>query len=161
LQDPDSPASGCPGHNFTRWRNGSKITVIVHSPSISERHFLALQAASQDVQKASNDRIEARVIARKKLPSKPRAGQILVYSPPDPRQEGCLEQKGCALATFRVKGPAWEIIGGKYVMGPSKSPESAVHDVVGHLIFGLCHVNASTAPKSLMASGPNFFDTDY
>jgi hypothetical protein len=86
----------------------------------------------------------------------PRTGfnEVTVTEVPQPRLLGCSSNAGCVQYNFAGRGL---LMGARVIGAPGRSVSAYVHDVVGHGVLGLCHIDARQiggAEASLMSGGP-------
>jgi hypothetical protein len=73
---------------------------------------------------------------------------------PSPRAVGCASDAGCVQYRFAGRGL---LMGARVVAPRGGSAGAAVHDVVGHGVLGLCHIDGRQIggpENSLMSAGP-------
>jgi hypothetical protein len=90
----------------------------------------------------------------------PTTHQATATDQADPQSFGCSFERGCVLVDF--SDPEFTVmLSSRSVLNQSIQPADAyVHDVIGHGIMGMCHVDHELVggnDKSLMAGGPGAF----
>ena len=74
-----------------------------------------------------------------------------------PSQEGCASDVGCTIPFFQAPGV---LRGSRAVQPESQTPQAYVHDVIGHGVLGMCHIDGTLIggpANSLMSGGPGVF----
>jgi hypothetical protein len=92
--------------------------------------------------------------ATPELDPQPGVNEVTVTEAALPRAAGCPSDAGCVQYRFAGRGL---LMGTRVVAPPGHSLSAYVHDVVGHGVLGLCHLDARQigGPEaSLMSGGP-------
>lgn len=79
--------------------------------------------------------------------------EVTVVEASLPRAAGCQSDAGCVQYRFAGRGL---LMGARVVAPPGRSVSAYVHDVVGHGVLGLCHLDSGQiggADASLMSAG--------
>jgi hypothetical protein len=87
----------------------------------------------------------------------PAVNQVTVTALAAPTSHGCGSDDGCTFPTFMSLGV---LTSSRVVLPPSQTLNAFVHDVVGHGLLGLCHVDGHAIggpDRSLMSGGPAVF----
>ncbi len=94
----------------------------------------------------------------------PGDGQVSSTDHPDPTSVGCAFDRGCTLSGWRDPNDRTILSWARAVQRESTQPANAiVHDVVGHGVMGLCHIDQALiggSQNSLMSGGPGAFSGD-
>ncbi len=90
----------------------------------------------------------------------PGAGQVTATDHPDPQSTGCAFERGCVHVTW--SDAEFTIMeSSRTVLKEDIQPGDAyVHDVIGHGIMGMCHIDQELVggnEMTLMAGGPGAF----
>ena len=83
----------------------------------------------------------------------PGANEVTVAEVAFPRSAGCSSDSGCVQYRFAGRGL---LMGARVVAPPGRTMGAYLHDVVGHALLGLCHIDAKQiggADASLMSAG--------
>ncbi|NNF25855.1 MAG: Ig-like domain-containing protein [Gemmatimonadetes bacterium] len=90
----------------------------------------------------------------------PTAGQITTTDHPDPQSTGCAFERGCVHVTW-TDAEFTIMESSRTVLKEDIQPGDAfVHDVIGHGIMGMCHIDQELVggnEMTLMAGGPGAF----
>jgi hypothetical protein len=144
-----------PGH-WSGFQRGSGVRIRV-SRSVSADKLAAIRDAAGQVATATRGAITATVDVVDDPDLRPAAGEVTSESDPDPVAQGCPSAVGCIMHTFVAPG----VFGaGRAVQPPGQTPNAFAHDVVGHGVMGMCHVDGHLlggAGLSLMSGGPGVF----
>lgn len=145
--------------SWTGFARGSQLRVLISSTvgtaadGIDARQLL-LRALS-DVESVTLGALSIEVEATTEGDPRPLAGEVTVTDRSDPIRDGCSTQRGCTITEFNSLG---EMRSSRIVINEALMPADAyVHDVVGHGILGLCHIDQYSIggnAVSLMAGGP-------
>ena len=157
-----SSGNGCLGRNFTKWKEGTHLKIIVSRPTVPPQDIALLSEAIPQIAYATAGKISAELRYSNETDPRPQENEITVALYDDPIAQGCVFPQGCAQATFHRNGEAFEITSGRFIGKVGQDPKATVHDVIGHLALGLCHVDANTpgGKNSLMAFGAKMFAND-
>ncbi len=155
-----TPSDGFPACSFrNHWSGfprGTAVTVRV-STTVSGNVRAAVQQALRQVPQATNGAIRAAFELTDDPNPMPNRNEVTLTFHPDPKSQGCPYKRGCTMHKFAKPG----VIRSSRVVQPAGMPVNAyVHDVVGHGIMGMCHIDGNLiggAGKSLMSGGPGVF----
>ncbi len=119
-----------------------------------------VQAALRSVEQATLGAITTTVRTTSEDDPIPTPGQATATDHPNPVDAGCPLERGCVLFEF-TDAQFTVIESARVVLKEEIQPADAfVHDLVGHGIMGMCHVDQMLVggnDKSLMAGGPGSF----
>jgi hypothetical protein len=157
---PLTPTDGfaaCPYRPFwSGFPRGTAVTVRI-STTVSDDVVEAIQEAVEQVPEATNGAIEAAIERTDDPDPIPGRNEVTLTFHPDPVSQGCPYKRGCIMHKFVRPG----VFRSGRAVQPAGMPVNAyVHDVVGHGIMGMCHIDGnliSGPEKSLMSGGPGVF----
>jgi hypothetical protein len=160
---PLTPSDGFPAcPSFNEWSGfprGTNVKVRV-STTVTENVRQAIQQALQQVPNATNGAISTSFELTNESNPVPNLNEVTLTFHSDPQSQGCPFSRGCIIHGFARPGV---FVSGRAVQ-PADLPVNAyVHDVVGHGIMGLCHIDGNLiggAGNSLMSGGPGVFSGD-
>lgn len=157
---PLTPSDGFPAcsarKKWAGFPRGTTVTVRI-STTVSKTVRYAIRHALRQVPEATNGAI--RVVVKLTNDPNPIPGRNEVTSTfhPDPKSQGCPYKRGCTIHRFAKPG----VFRSSRAVQPANMPVNAyVHDVVGHGILGMCHIDGNRiggAQHSLMSGGPGVF----
>lgn len=153
-------AGACPDLGvWSAFPRGTTVTVTV-STSVSADKRAAIRAALDRVLLATNGDIQT--VYRETADPNPIPGlnEVTSTSHPSPGTEGCASDNGCTIPTFSSRGL---LVSSRAVQPASQTVQAYVHDVVGHGILGLCHIDGQLIggpARSLMSGGPGVSSGD-
>lgn len=157
---PSDGLRACPYTGFwSGFPRGTTVTVRV-STTVSEGVIQAVRRALEQVPALTGGAIDT-VFERTDDPAPiPSPNEVTLTFHPDPVRRGCPFERGCIMHRFVERGV---FLSGRAVQ-PSGMPINAyVHDVVGHGIMGMCHIDGNRiggARNSLMSGGPGVYSGD-
>ena len=160
LLTPSDGFPACPFINFwSGFPRGTAVTVRFSS-TVSENVRQAIQQALEQVPQATNGAISAAIELTDDPNPIPKLNEVTLTFHPDPISQGCPFARGCIIHSFANPG----VFLSSRAVQPANLPVNAyVHDVVGHGIMGMCHIDGNLiggAQKSLMSGGPGVFSGD-
>ena len=161
---PQDGAVACMGA-IGRWASfpeGTDVAVLVSSTidvsGLGEDTRRFLRDALADISFATDGWLDVTFVPIDDPDPMPGDGQVSSTDHPDPRAAGCAFDRGCTLSGWRDEETRTILSWARAVQRESTQPANAiVHDVVGHGIMGLCHIDQASiggTPTSLMSGGP-------
>ena len=153
---PSDGSAACPYRRFWNgFPRGTDVTIVV-STLVPEAVTDALRAAVRQIHDATDGAIRASLTTTSERNPMPEANQVTFTLHPDPVGQGC-PKRGCTMHTFARPG----VFRASRVVQPPGVPVNAyVHDVIGHGVMGMCHIDGNLiggAENSLMSGGPDVF----
>ena len=156
----DPQFGACPWFGyFTGFPRGTKVRVRV-SRTVSSDKVQAIQAARRLVKNATLGEITTRFKRTENANPIPNRNTVTSTSHQSPSTQGCPTDNGCLIHGFRRAGV---LKNGRAVQPPSQTPAAYSHDLIGHGVVGLCHIEGSRIgdpANSLMSAGTNVFSGD-
>lgn len=150
-------AGACPSIGvWSGFPRGTTVTVTV-STSVSADKREAIRSALDRVLVATNGDIETTFQLTDDPNPLPGPNEVTSTSHPSPNTQGCASDIGCTIPTFASAGV---LSSSRAVQPETQTVQAYVHDVVGHGILGLCHIDGGLigGPElSLMSGGPGVF----
>ena len=141
---------------WTGFARNTRVLVRV-SRQVSDDKLRAIRQTAAQVEIATLGAVTADVELTDDPNPLPSTNQVTSTSHPDPVSQGCPFDRGCTIHSFVAPG----ILRSSRSIQPSNiSPGAYAHDVIGHGILGMCHIDGNLiggAGRSLMSSGPNVF----
>ena len=160
-----TPSDGfpaCPFINFwSGFPRGTTVTVRV-STTVSENVRQAIQQALQQVPQATNGAISTTFELTDDPDPMPQLNEVTLTFHPDPVSQGCPFNRGCIIHDFDPGQPG-VFLSSRAVQPAGLAANAYVHDVVGHGIMGMCHIDGNLIggpENSLMSGGPGVFSGD-
>jgi hypothetical protein len=158
---PLSPTDGnyaCPSFKgtWTGFPRGTPVKVRI-STTVSLDKRQAIQQAVAQVTNATGGTIQTTMELTDDPNPIPGTNEVTSTSYSNPSSQGCPSDNGCTIHTFGAVGV---LVSSRAVQPPAQTPNAYAHDVVGHGILGMCHVDGNLiggAGLSLMSGGPNVF----
>lgn len=151
---PTDGLRACPFAGFwSGFPRGTTVTVRV-STTVSEPAIAAIQQALERVPHATDGTIGAVLELTDDPNPMPNRNEVTLTFHPDPVSQGCPFRRGCIMHSFARPGV---FLSGRAVQPPDLPVNAYVHDVVGHGIMGMCHIDGNLiggAQYSLMSGGP-------
>jgi len=150
----------CPTQGvWSGFPRGTTVRVIV-STTVSEDKREAIRQVLEQIPEATNGAIGTTFELTDDPNPIPDINEVTSTSHPDPVSQGCPSEVGCTIHSFLAPG----VFASSRAVQPSTQTVNAyVHDVVGHGILGMCHIdgNLIDGPQnSLMSGGPGVFSGD-
>jgi hypothetical protein len=148
-------AGACP--SIGRWSgfpHPVTITVTV-STTVATDKADAIRAALDRVEVATNGEIQTRFRTTDDPNPLPGLNEVTSTTHISPSSQGCASDTGCTIPIFVTPGV---LHASRAVQPEFQTVQAYVHDVVGHGILGLCHIDGSLIGDpglSLMSGGPN------
>lgn len=131
----------------------STVTVTV-STAVSEDKREAIRTALDLVMVATNGDIQTNFRLTTDPNPIPAVREVTSTTHPSPSSQGCASDVGCTIPTFSDTGV---LASSRAVQPESQTVQAYVHDVVGHGVLGLCHIDGNLIggpERSLMSGGP-------
>jgi hypothetical protein len=149
---------GCVGPGVTRWPAGSAIYVVISERQFEARVRIALREALPSIAIATDGQVHAELLETAEPNHVAADNEISVWLVANPLENGCATWQGCAIAKFKKS----YLSSGTFIAVTPLAPQAIIHDVVGHLALGLCHIDAvrTASNPSLMAFGAAYYDSD-
>jgi hypothetical protein len=156
-----TPSDGFSASPFANFWSGfprdTTVTVRV-SKTVPPQIRRAIQQALRQVPPATNGAISTVFQLTDDPNPIPDRHEVTLAIHPDPVSQGCPFKRGCTMHDFDGK-PG--IFASSRAVQPTGLPVNAyVHDLVGHGIMGMCHIDGNLiggAANSLMSGGPGVF----
>jgi hypothetical protein len=148
--------NACSARNYwSGFPAGSDIAIIV-SENLNAKQKVAIEQNVDSVGYLSQGHLHAHVVYTADSDPIPKRNEVTVTTGKPPAALGCLPQ-GCTVYKFQTTG----IVESARVILPStQNPQAFAHDVIGHAIFGLCHIDGNKIGdpiNSLMALGDGIY----
>ena len=157
---PRDGQSACPFPGYwSGFSRGTQVRIRVSS-AVSGTRLAAIEDAASQVGAATHGWISVVAVDVVDDPDpRPGAGEVTSMVESDPITRGCPLSIGCIIHDFLVPGV---FVGGRAILPPNQTSNAFAHDVVGHGILGMCHIDGERnggAGRSLMSGGPNVFSS--
>lgn len=153
---PTDGAAACPYRRFWNgFPRGTDVTIVV-STVVPAAVTDALRAAIRQVHNATDGAIQATLTLTAARNPMPEVNQVTFTLHPDPVSQG-YPRRGCTMHDFARPGV---FRAGRVVQLPGVPVNAYVHDVIGHGVMGMCHIDGNLiggAANSLMSGGPGVF----
>jgi hypothetical protein len=150
----------CPLTDYWKgFPRGTTVKVRL-STTVSEKVREAVKGALRQVPEATNGAIEATFELTDEPNPIPGPNEVTLTFHPDPVSQGCIFDRGCIIHGFDPKGRPGVFRSGRAVQAPDLAVSDYVHDVVGHGVIGMCHIDAKRIcgpENSLMSRGSGVF----
>lgn len=150
----------CPFNGFwSSFPRGTTVRVII-STTVSEDKREAIISALGQVPGATRGEIQVTFEITDDPNPIPGMNEVTSTTHPDPVSQGCFFDVGCTIHEFIEPGV---LFSSRAVQPPDQTVNAYVHDVVGHGVLGLCHIDGDLiggAQNSLMSGGPGVFSGD-
>lgn len=154
---PSDGATACPFMGFwSGFPRGTTVTVRV-STTVSEDKREAIRRALDQVFEATRGAIATMFELTEDPDPVPSENQVTSTSHPSPSGQGCVADVGCTIHSFEDPGV---FRSSRAVQPPGQTVNAYVHDVIGHGILGMCHIDGNLiggSENSLMSGGPGVF----
>jgi hypothetical protein len=143
----------CPFQGFwSGYPRGALVRVRV-STRVPSSVQAGLAAALDPIGAVTGGGLTVSIESTPEIDPQPGFNEVTVTETARPRAAGCSTDAGCIQYRFAGRG----LMMGARVVGPQgRSVGAHVHDVVGHGVLGLCHIDARLiggAENSLMSAG--------
>jgi hypothetical protein len=150
---PRDGATECPFQGFwSGYPRGAQVRVRLSSrvpPAVQA----GLSAALEPIGVATGGALNVMLETTGEIDPQPGFNEVTVTEVTAPRAAGCSSDAGCLQYRFAGRG----LMMGARIVGPvGRGVGPYVHDVVGHGVLGLCHIDARLiggAENSLMSAG--------
>jgi hypothetical protein len=158
---PLSPSDGnyaCPttAGFWTGFPRGTVVTVRVSTTESTDKRQ-AIQNAAAQVSSATHGAVQTVFTFTDDPNPTPGTNDATSTTHPTPSTQGCPSDNGCTIHSFVSTGI---LRSSRAVQPPSQTPNAYAHDIIGHGVMGMCHVDGNLiggAGLSLMSGGPNVF----
>jgi hypothetical protein len=158
---PLSPSDGayaCPTYagTWTGFPRGTVVKVRV-STTVSAEKRNAIQQAVLQVADATSGAIQTSFELTDEPNPIPATNEATSTTHPSPGTQGCVNDNGCTIPSFITNGV---LRSSRAVQPANQTPNAYAHDIVGHGLMGMCHVDGRLIGGpglSLMSGGPGVF----
>lgn len=151
---PRDGATECPLQGFwSGFPRGAQVRVRT-STSVPGQVQGALAATLGQLEAVTGGAMTVAIEVTPEIDPQPGVNEVTVTEIPLPRAAGCPSDAGCVQYRFAGRGL---LMGVRVVEGRGRGVATYAHDVVGHGVLGLCHIDARLigGPEgSLMSGGP-------
>ena len=152
--------SACPSPGrWTAFPRGTRVRIRV-STTVSPDKLAAIQDTASEIPIATNGAISASVEVVDDPDPRPGTNEVTSTANDDPVAQGCPFDRGCIQHVFQSAGV---LRGGRAVQPRNQTTNAFAHDVIGHGIVGMCHIDGHLIggpERSLMSGGPDVFSGD-
>jgi hypothetical protein len=150
---PRDGATDCPFQgNWSGYPRGATVRVRV-STRVPQNVQAGIAAALEPIGSATGGALNVTIESTGEIDPQPGFNEVTVTETAVPRAAGCSTEAGCLQYRFAGRG----LMMGARIVGPvGRSVGAYVHDVVGHGVLGLCHIDARLIggpENSLMSAG--------
>lgn len=150
-------AGACPAYQrWTGFPRGSHIKVIV-STTVSEEKRDQIREALDQVPEATGGVMTVSFHITDESEPDAETFQVVSMTHPDPTLFGCVAGVGCTTHNWQKPGI---LKSSRAIQPEGQTPQAYAHDVVGHGILGMCHIQAEGiggADQSLMSGGEGVY----
>ena len=150
----------CPLTDYWKgFPRGTTVKVRL-STTVSEKVREAIEQALRQVPEATNGAIDATFELTEDANPMPERNEVTLTFHPDPLSQGCIFDRGCIIHRFESKDRPGIFRSGRAVQAADLPVNDYVHDVVGHGVIGMCHIDGRRIcgpENSLMSRGPGVF----
>ena len=160
---PLTPADGshaCPLTDYWKgFPRGTTVKVRL-STTVSEKVREAIEQALLQVPEATTGAIDATFELTEDANPMPERNEVTLTFHPDPVSQGCIFDRGCIIHRFESTDRPGIFRSGRAVQAADLPVNDYVHDVVGHGVIGMCHIDARRIcgpENSLMSRGAGVF----
>ena len=157
---PDDGSHACPLTDYWKgFPRGTTVKVRL-SITVSEKVREAVEQALRQVPEATNGAIDATFELTEDANPMPERNEVTLTFHPDPVSQGCLFDRGCIIHRFDSTDRPGIFRSGRAVQAADLPVSYYVHDVVGHGVIGLCHIDGRRIcgpENSLMSRGDGVF----
>lgn len=150
-------AGACPA--YQRWAGfprGSHIKVMV-STTVSEDKRDQIRKALDQVSEATRGAISVSFSLTDEPEPEAEAFHVVSMTHANPTLFGCVSGVGCTIHDWQKPGI---FKSSRAIQPEGQTPQAYAHDVVGHGILGMCHIQAEGiggADQSLMSGGEGVY----
>jgi hypothetical protein len=150
---PRDGATDCPFQgNWSGYPRGASVRVRV-STRVPQNVQAGIASALESIGPATGGALNVTIESTGEIDPQPGFNEVTVTETAVPRAAGCSTEAGCLQYRFAGRG----LMMGARIVGPvGRSVGAYVHDVVGHGVLGLCHIDARLVggpENSLMSAG--------
>jgi hypothetical protein len=141
---------------WTGFPRGTVVTLRVSTTESQDKRQAIQQAAAQ-VSSATQGAVQVSFQLTDDPNPTPGMNEATSTTLPNPSNQGCPSDNGCTMPSFVSVGV---LKSSRAVQPPSQTPNAYAHDIVGHGIIGMCHIDGNLIGGpglSLMSGGPNVF----
>lgn len=152
---PFRPANGfmcARRHGWLGFPRGTTVAVVVSRVVTADKQHAIRDAAAQ-VEAATGGAVRTTFTLTDDPNPMPRAQQVTSTTMEDPGTQGCRPGRGCTM--FQMASPA-VLRSSRAVQLLKVPPNNYSHDVIGHGVLGLCHIDGTAIggfDRSLMSDG--------
>jgi hypothetical protein len=150
----------CPLTDYWKgFPRGTTVKVRL-STTVSEKVREAIEQALRQVPEATNGAIDATLELTEDANPMPEQNEVTLTFHPDPLSQGCIFDRGCIIHGFESKDRPGIFRSGRAVQAADLPVNDYVHDVVGHGVIGMCHIDGRRIcgpENSLMSRGAGVF----
>ncbi len=150
---PRGGSTDCPLQGFwSGYPRGTLVRMRV-ARSVPAPVQAGLAEAAEALAGATAGALTVNLQVTPELDPQPGVNEVTVTEVALPRAAGCPSDAGCVQYRFAGRGL---LMGARVVEPRDRSVSATVHDVVGHAVLGLCHIDARLiggAENSLMSGG--------
>lgn len=150
---PRDGAIDCPFQGYwSGYPRGASVRVRV-STRVPQNVQAGIASALEPLGPATGGALNVTIESTGEIDPQPGFNEVTVTETAVPRAAGCSTEAGCLQYRFAGRG----LMMGARIVGPvGRSVGTYVHDVVGHAVLGLCHIDARLVggpENSLMSAG--------
>jgi hypothetical protein len=150
---PRDGTTECPFQGYwSGYPRGASVRVRI-SNRVPQNVQAGISAALEPLGAATGGALNLTVETTGEIDPQPGFNEVTVTETAVPRSAGCSTEAGCLQYRFAGRG----LMMGARIVGPvGRSVAAYVHDVVGHGVLGLCHIDARLIggpDNSLMSAG--------
>ncbi len=157
---PTGGSHACPLTDYWKgFPRGTTVKVRL-STTVSEEVREAIEQALRQVPEATDGAIDATFELTEDANPMPERHEVTLTFHPDPMSQGCIFDRGCIIHGFEPKGRPGIFRSGRAVQAAGLPVNDYVHDVVGHGVIGMCHIDGRRIcgpENSLMSRGSGVF----
>ncbi len=150
-------AGACPA--YQRWAGfprGSHIEIVLASNVAKDKRD-QIQSTLNQVVHATQGAITVSLNLAEEAEPSIQNYKVVSMTHNDPTRFGCVSKVGCTHHEWKNPGV---LKGSRAVQPEEQTPQAYAHDVIGHGILGMCHIQAQSigGPEhSLMSGGPGIY----
>jgi hypothetical protein len=142
--------------NWTGFPRGTVVRLRV-STTVSADKRQAIEQTAAQVGSATAGAIQITLESTDDPNPIPGLNEATSTTHPNPGTQGCPTDNGCTIPSIVTLGV---LKSSRAVQPPNQTPNAYAHDIVGHGIMGMCHIDGHLiggAALSLMSGGPDVF----
>ena len=150
-------AGACPA--YQRWAGfprGSHIEIVL-ATNVAKDKRDQIQSTLNQVSHATQGAITVSLNLAEEAEPSIQNYKVVSMTHDDPTRFGCVSKVGCTHHEWNNPGV---LKGSRAVQPEEQTPQAYAHDVIGHGILGMCHIQAQSigGPEhSLMSGGPGIY----